>query len=235
MNQTKPPDDHHLFRSIQYIADVVDSQSDVLRDAAGRLVVLRVVVRVPAVLVGVELLAVAPQRVGLLAVHGVVADGQLVVGHAQRHHEAHHQAHQGGHHQVPGDDEERAAQLLPELDAAAVEGALGVADGQEQGAQRRVREEPRGDAAQDPGHGVGVEHAQGVVHLLEQAGALVHHHHREPRDAAREHTHQDRRPTLDKTCRAEVDDDISYSSVTNSNKKCLHYFAEVGDAYISKQ
>jgi hypothetical protein len=47
---------------------------------------------------------------------------------------------------------------------------------------------------------VGVEHAQGVVHLLEEAGALVHHHHSEPGDAARDYPHQDRRPSLDQTC-----------------------------------
>ena len=39
---------------------------------------LRVDVRVPAVLGGVVLLAVAPERVGLLAVRRVVADHELV-------------------------------------------------------------------------------------------------------------------------------------------------------------
>jgi hypothetical protein len=91
--------------------------SDILRDAAGRLVLVRVVDGVQAAVLG---------RVVLLAVHRVVADGELVVGHAQRHDESHHQAHQGRRHHVPADDEERAGDLPHELHAVPVEDALGV-------------------------------------------------------------------------------------------------------------
>uniref|UniRef100_J3L690 Uncharacterized protein n=1 Tax=Oryza brachyantha TaxID=4533 RepID=J3L690_ORYBR len=160
-----------------------------------------VVVGVPAVLGGVVLLAVAPERVGLLAVDGVVADGELLVGHPERHDGADDEADDAGDRHVPGDDEERAGHLLPELGAAAaaVEGAAGVADGEEEGAQHRLREEPRGGAAEEARDGGGGGDPQVVGHLLQQRRPLVNHHHREPRDAAGQHPHHDRRPPLHQT------------------------------------
>lgn len=148
---------------------------------------------------GVVLLAVAPQRVRLLPVHGVVADGELLLGHPEGNHGADGEADEAGDHHVPADDEEGAGHLADELEAAAaagVEGAAGVGDGEEEGAEDGLGEEARGGAAEESGDGVGVEDAQGVVHLLQEARPLVHHHHREPRDAAGEDAHHDRRPTL---------------------------------------
>uniref|UniRef100_A0A8R7U016 Uncharacterized protein n=1 Tax=Triticum urartu TaxID=4572 RepID=A0A8R7U016_TRIUA len=177
---------------------------DVLGDAAGRPVarLVGLVVGVPPVLGRVVLLAVAPERVGLLAVHRVVADHELLLRHPQRHDEPDDEADDAGDHHVPSDDEERAHHLLQELHAAAaaaVEGAARVGHRHEHAAQRRLREEPRGHAAEEPRHGVGVEHAQRVVHALQQLGPLVHDHHGEPRDAAGEDPHHDRRPPLDQT------------------------------------
>jgi hypothetical protein len=97
---------------------------------------------------------------------------------------------------VPADDEERAGELLPELRAVAVEGALGVGDREEQVAQRRLREQARQQAA----HAMRVDHAQRVVHVPQDAGPLVEDHHRVPRDAPREHAHHHGRPPLHQTC-----------------------------------
>ncbi|OAY82861.1 hypothetical protein ACMD2_06323 [Ananas comosus] len=164
-------------------------------------VVVRRVVVVPPVPGRVVLLAVAPEGVGLLAVHGVVADGELVLGHAEREEQADDEADDGRHDDVPADDEQRARDLLEELHAAdaAVEGAAGVGHGEEEVAEDGLGEEARGGAAEEAGHGVGVEDAERVVHLLQQTAALVDDHHREPRDAARQHAHHDRRPPLHQT------------------------------------
>lgn len=156
------------------------------------------VVGVPPVLRTVESLAVSPQRVGLLPVHGVVADDELFVRHSQGDEDADGEADDGGGDDVPADDEEGARYLLEELDAAgaAVEGAAGVGDGEEEGAERGLGEEAGGGAAEEAGDGVGVEDAESVVDLLEEGGAFVDHHHREPRDAAGEDAHGDGRPAL---------------------------------------
>jgi hypothetical protein len=83
---------------------------------------------------------------------------------------------------VPDDDEDRASELLPELCAVAVEGALGVGHREEQAAQRRHRQQARPceQAAQKAGHAaVRVDDAQGcVVHVPEDAGPLVEDRHR---------------------------------------------------------
>ncbi|THU67720.1 hypothetical protein C4D60_Mb05t27690 [Musa balbisiana] len=169
-------------------------------DTGGHRVVLRLV-RVPAVPGGIVLLPVAPQRVGLLAVHRVVADGELLLRHAQRHHQPYDEADDGGGDDVPPHDEQRAHELLEELHAPdpAVEAAPRVGDGEEEGAQGGLRQQAGGRATQEAGDGVGVEDAQGVVHLLQEAGALVHDHHGEPGDAARQHTHHYGSPSLHQT------------------------------------
>nr|CAB3504880.1 unnamed protein product [Digitaria exilis] len=147
-------------------------------------------------------LAVAPERVCLLAMDGVVADLELVLRHSQRDDEVYGDADDGGDDDVPSDDEERAGELLAELGAAdaAVEGALGVGHGEEEVAKGGVREEPRQQAAQEPRHAVRVDHAQRVVHVFEEPRTLVQDHHRVPWDAAGEHAHHQRCPPLDNTC-----------------------------------
>nr|ACN27883.1 unknown [Zea mays] len=145
-------------------------------------------------------LAVSPERVRLLAMDGVVADLELVLGHAQRDDGVDGDADDGGDGHVPSDDEERARQLLAELRAVAVEGALGVGDRQEERAQGGVGEEPREQAAQEPRHAVRVDDAQRVVHVLQQPGPLVQDHHRVPRHAAGQHAHHHGRPPLHQPC-----------------------------------
>lgn len=157
---------------------------------------------VGAVLGDVVHLAVAPERVGLLAVDGVVADLELVVGHAERDEEVDGEADEGGDGDVPGDDEEATGDLLAELGAAgaAVEGAPGVGDGEEEVAEGGLGEEAGEEAAEEAGDAVGVEDAEGVVDALQDLGALVEDHHGVPRDAAGEHPHHQRRPPLHHPC-----------------------------------
>jgi len=76
-------------------------------------VVVRIVV---PVLVYVVLLPVAPQRVRLFAVRGVVTHQQKLLRHAQRAQELYEDHDDASDHRVPADDEHRPAQLLPELD-----------------------------------------------------------------------------------------------------------------------
>jgi hypothetical protein len=151
-----------------------------------------------AVLGHVELLAVAPEGVRFLAVLGVVADEEVLVAHAERDDEPDGDEDDARHHHVPADDEERGHQLLAQLlpAHAAVERPLQVEHGQEVVAQRRLREAPGQKPPQKPRHCVRVEHAQRIIHPLQQLRPLVQHHHREPRHRARKHAHQDRRPPL---------------------------------------
>jgi hypothetical protein len=88
---------------------------------------------------------------------------------------------------VPDDDEDRASELLPELCAVAVEGALGVGHREEQAAQRRLREQARVSRPATPP--CAWMTPRGVVHVPEDAGPLVEDHHRAPRDAAGDHAH----------------------------------------------
>ena len=53
----------------------------------------------------VEALAVAPERVRLLSVLGVVAHQEMLLRHAQRHDEADEEHDERGGHDVPADDE----------------------------------------------------------------------------------------------------------------------------------
>ncbi|BAS94472.1 Os05g0468750, partial [Oryza sativa Japonica Group] len=117
----------------------------------------------------VELLAVAPQRVGLLAVRRVVADHELLVGHPQRDEQADAEEDGRGDHEVPRDHERGAAELLADLlDTAAVERAAESRHRGLEGEELRGGQEAREDAAEEPRHGVGVEHGERVVHLHQQ-------------------------------------------------------------------
>ena len=77
---------------------------------------------------GVEFLAVAPERVRLLAVLGVVTDQQVLLGHAQRRNHTDGKHDERGGHDVPAYDEQRADDLLHHLHTAlaAVEQPVGV-------------------------------------------------------------------------------------------------------------
>ncbi|TVU02375.1 hypothetical protein EJB05_52160, partial [Eragrostis curvula] len=149
----------------------------------------------------VKPLAVTPERVRLLPVRRVVADLELFVGHAQRDEEADTEQDDRGDHDVPCDDEERAAELFAELsDAAAVEGAARSRDVRVERGEVRGGEEAREDAAEEPGDGVRVEDGEGVVHLLEEVGLLVEDHHGHPRHAAGADAHQYGRPCVHQSC-----------------------------------
>ena len=148
------------------------------------------------------LFPISPQRVRFLAVHCVVADQQLLLRHPQRQHHPHHKAYYGSHHRVPPDDEGSAGELLQDLDTAraAVYGAAGVGDGEEEAAELRLGEDAGEDAAEVAGDGVGVEDAESVVDVVEKSPALVEDHHGEPWDAAGENAHDYGRPSLNKSC-----------------------------------
>ncbi|TVU36694.1 hypothetical protein EJB05_18638, partial [Eragrostis curvula] len=149
----------------------------------------------------VKPLAVTPERVRLLPVRRVVADLELFVGHAQRDEEADTEQDDRGDHDVPCDDEERAAELFAELSgAAAVEGAARSRDVRVERGEVRGGEEAREDAAEEPGDGVRVEDGEGVVHLLEEVGLLVEDHHGDPRHAAGAYAHQYGRPCVHQSC-----------------------------------
>uniref|UniRef100_A0A0D3G6Q1 Uncharacterized protein n=1 Tax=Oryza barthii TaxID=65489 RepID=A0A0D3G6Q1_9ORYZ len=65
----------------------------------------------------VELLTVPPhpQSVGLLPVRRVIADLELVIGHAERDEESDAEENGAGDDEVPDGDEQRAAELLAKL------------------------------------------------------------------------------------------------------------------------
>lgn len=129
------------------------------------------VVTVPTTVLGrVVLLPITPESVGLLAVHGVVADDELLLGHPERNHSLYGKADDGGDGDVPAGDEQSADDLLEELDAAgvAVEATTGVGDGEEEGAEGGLGKEAGREAADESGDGVGVEDAEGIVDVLEE-------------------------------------------------------------------
>ena len=70
------------------------------------------------------------ERVGFLAVDGVVANLAHLVRHAQRHAaDVFDEAHdEGGPHDVPADDEEGADDLQADLPAVACDGSAGVGE-----------------------------------------------------------------------------------------------------------
>ena len=125
------------------------------------------------------------EDVRLLAVHGEVADEQLLLGHAQGHaqHVLDEQQDGGRPEEVPGDDEEGADDLQADLAAEAVDGAARQA-GAEGGDTLGRGEDPRAAAADDGGDEVGVEDAERVVEQLHKADLLGEQVHREPRHAA---------------------------------------------------
>lgn len=133
--------------------------------------------------------------------HFVVADLELVLGHAERDDEADGRADGGGDDGVPRDDEPGADDLLQELDAAdaAVDAAARVGDGEEEGAQDGLGEEAGGGAAEEAGDGMGVEDAERVVDVLKEGPSAVHHHHGEPGDAPGQDPHHHGSPALDQS------------------------------------
>ena len=168
-----------------------------------------------------EATVVVGEGVGLLAVDGVVADLEHLVGHAQRDaaYKLDEDHDERRPHEVPADDEQRADDLQPNLLAVAGDGAAGVADAEggaafgggpetwrEKGSVQGGFSTGGGDVrtcaetTDDGTHEMSVEHFQRIVHFAHEFGP-TENVHRDPRDGAGANAEQDGAPAGDNTRR----------------------------------
>ena len=138
------------------------------------------------------------KHIRLLAVHGVIANQQLLVRHAQRDAQdvldkAHDQARP---HDVPANDEHGTCNLVADLDAVPGDSAAGVCE-RERLAAGDCGEDTRGASADDPGDEMGVENTQDVIDGAHERNFFAEYVHGEPRDGARPEAHGDGTPARD--------------------------------------